>query len=164
MQEILDVNLVYGLPRSVAVFHELSDVFGPLKCRGQGLSTRVLTPDATTADVPYNSDQLVFFKVVRHRPAKGKHVYGAFATNSWFEHGDIAVSFHQSHYLNGEVFVDNRPLIATGASSCLAALRLRPEHLQMFEDQLQVRDLGRGKLTFSCMGLCTPLIQDLVSS
>ena len=66
--------------------------------------------------------------------------------------------------MNGELFVDNRPLIAAGASSCLATLRLRPQELHVFEDQLQVRDSCGGTQTFSCMGLCTTLIQDLVSN
>ena len=86
LREVLVPDEFYSLPRSLAVFHGLTDALGPLR-RQLGppvRARRVLTADVhETAVVPRSdADDRIFFQMIRTRPAKGKHVYGSPATSS----------------------------------------------------------------------------------
>ena len=167
LREVMVPDEYYSLPRSVAVFHGLSDALGPLRRPAdQPLrARRVMAADAhSTVDTPRSdAGEQVFFQLVRLRPSRGKHVHGAFATNAWFEQGDIAITFHRGCKADGQWLMDSRPLIEHGASSSLAILRFRPEHLQSMESSLVCHERER-RLSFSLFNLQTELIQDLVKS
>ena len=167
LREVLVPDEFYSLPRSLAVFHGLTDALGPLR-RQSGppvRARRALTADVhETAVVPRSdADDRMFFQVIRTRPAKGKHVYGSPATSSWLEKGDIAVTFHESCLVDGQWMVNSRPLIEAGSFSSVAILRLRPEHVHSLEASLLCHERMR-RLVFSMFNIHTQLVQDLVAS
>ena len=121
---------LYSMPAQSSLFHDLTDRMSTPQRRptSSASSKRCLESDVSTASNAGGKpmDDRVFFKMLRTRPAAGKHLKASAALGMWLESNDIAVTFHEAVHGGGRVSANSQPMLPSGQSHSVSILQVSP--------------------------------------